>query len=184
MMVSKPNVFILEYKNNSWISNIIKKITGTPYSHTAMYIEDTFYELNGMGVNYRKEESTIDRYIAADKIDVFAIDYIFNKKQIKKMKSWWDKNIELKKEYGYETLLLMLVRVPMRQLMRWYFVKRRKPFPIKLFRNEDVCSAAVDKCLKEGGCDIFPEFQEAGTSYPGLYASKLKNNKIISTYEL
>lgn len=178
MKIKSPNVFILEFKNDSWISKIIKVVTGHPYSHTGMYISDTFYELDGMGVNYKKSKKKLATIQKNPLVDVFAVDKKFTKKQLEKMHLWWKKKIDLKKEYGYEKLISMIFFIPLKPFFKWYYRKTRKPFKISFLKKSDVCSIAVDKCLKEGGYDIFPEYGESYSAYPGLFAQLLKNNLI------
>jgi hypothetical protein len=113
-----------------------------------------------------------------DRTHAFRVPFDFTEKQIRKGLKWWKKKEDSKKWYGYTKLLTFLWLVPMRPFMKKYYEKKGRPYTPKInFKKSEVCSVAVDRCLKHMGYDMFPEFDERVT-WPGLFAEKLKKHKV------
>ncbi len=182
-------VYIIEYlSENTWISKIISKVTGQKYSHTAMLMDRTFCELDATNAYKREPDYHLKRYLGIkdflktnpekDRTEAFEVPYNFKTEDVKKGIEWWHRKQKVKKWYGYTKLISFLWLKPLRPFMHRYYKKRGKPYsPKTSSRKSDVCSVAVDKVLKIMGYDIFPEYVER-TTYPGLFAEKLKQFKV------
>jgi len=170
-------VYVIEYLVDDIVGKIEKLFTGKKYSHTEMFIGKTQYGLRWRkGSDYRKTKwRDIENFLVSNhenhRTVVFEVPHKFTTKQIEKMEKWWEKKISIDAKYGWVTLLTFLWRAPLRELLRLYYEYTNKPFPINLQKGKDVCSVAVDKCLKVGGYDVFEEYDEHVT-YPGLFADK------------
>jgi hypothetical protein len=172
--------YVIEFKKTrNILSQITTFITKQNYSHTGMFFDKHYYELDAWD-SYKNEPDYqiklykgIKDYLAVnpDKkvTEAFELPHDFKYDDIEKGHKWWISRKD--KKYGFGRLFSFLWIVPLRPFfMRRYIVtgKSFKPF---LELKGDVCSIAVDKCLKEMGFDAFPEFNERVT-YPGLFASK------------
>lgn len=181
-------VYILEYVKDksifSWITTFFTKVK---YSHTAMFMDGWFCELDAFDVYKGEPDYHMYKWIniknfltesqERNRIEAYEIPYKFTKMQIEQGLSWWRCRMADKKVYGYSKLLSFIWLVPLRPFLRRYYRKHSKPYNIKTSSTKnDVCSIAVDKCLLSMCYDIFPEFDERST-YPGLYAKKLKDHK-------
>lgn len=179
--VDMTKVYIIEHKSGSGLGKIITFFTGKKYSHTTMFIDGIHCDLalrkNGKDYLMTKYDNIFllkNEY--GNKIDIFQIPHIFDIVEIQKMLNWW-KNRELK-SYGILKLSSMIFSKWIVSFSRWYYRQIGKPYKIKMIdvKSQDVCSIAVDECLKKGGYDIFPELSER-IVYPGLFAEKLKKYK-------
>ncbi len=101
--------------------------------------------------------------------------YKFTRKGFDVGIKWWKDRQD--KKYGYVKISMFLWLAKMRPFFRRYYRKTGKPYQLKMDTKSDVCSVAVDTCLKKMGYDIFPEYSERVT-YPGLFAKKLKDYKV------
>jgi hypothetical protein len=180
-------VYIIEFKTvNDIISKAIQFVTRKKYTHTEIFFDNTNYGLvpftktnDYSKTKYKSIEDYLKNNPNKDRTVAFEVPYDFTKEQINKMHKWWEKRIISDKKYGYITLLSFLWRVPLRLFYREYYKHKKEPFDIKFMTCEDQCSISVDLTLKVGGYDLFPEFDER-TTYPGLFAEKLKDYKIDS----
>jgi hypothetical protein len=128
-------------------------------------------------VHYSGIKNYLQRNPESDRTEAYIIPKDFTQKQINNGFAWWQYREDSKKWYGYTKLLSFLVTAPLRPFYRWYYKKKGRPFQSKISgKKTDVCSVAVDKCLKAMGYDCFPEYIERIT-YPGLFAKKFKRYK-------
>jgi hypothetical protein len=179
-------VYILEFKaDTSPISKIIRAITGEPYSHTEMMINEyqcalqPLEKLPGENDYHVRKFKNVHELLRKDKrIDAFGVPHKFSNEDVARMLKFWTDRAGMNKEYGYEKLVaLPFVKIGIR-MMRRYYRRTGKPYPLKCgFWKADVCSTAVDHCLKIGWCDLFPELSER-VPYPGLFARKLADYKV------
>jgi hypothetical protein len=179
-------IYILEHKGStSPISKLLKVFTNEKYSHTAMMIADMFCELSPIdkreGENdyhVRKYKNVYEVLREMPEYDAFGVPHKFSTKDIREMLNFWTTRAASAMEYGYEKLaFLPWARIGVK-MMRRYYRRTGRPYKMKMgMWKPDVCSTAVDKCLKVGGYDIFPELSER-VVYPGLYAKKLKDYKV------
>lgn len=173
--MKKQKVYILEFTPSNIVGKIISFFTGSKYCHTEMFIGKTNYGLNW---KYEaKEYRSLKAYLKLHKnVDAFRIPekmYAFSEKEIDKMHAWWWTRIDTKADYGYINLLSFLWKMPYRKHCK----KNGIPYKLKDIDKNNVCSAAVDKCLFIGGYNIFPDFPER-CSYPSLFAKKLMKYKM------
>jgi hypothetical protein len=175
-------------RDNSLISAIISAISGQKYTHSGMFMNNYFFELDAVNAykdepdyHCKKYPNLISFQVGnpeAYRTELYEVPFDFTEAQIKKGFKWWQKREKCGKIYGYGKLLSFLIYIPFRPVMRWWYRKKGKPYkPHFSSKKTDVCSVAVDKCLKHMGYDIFPEFVEH-VSFPGLFARKLKKYKI------
>ena len=183
-------VYIIEYrKDKSIISKIISFVTGQKYSHSAMFINKIFCELDatneykGQPDFHIKEYKSIKDFLKnnpeKDRTEAYYIPKQFSKKQSENVIKWWKDKQNSKKIYGYSKLFSFLWLAPLRPFMRWYYRQNGKPYSPKSSSNKTyVCSVAVDICCKEClNYDCFPMFDERVT-YPGLFAKWYKDYKV------
>lgn len=174
-------VYIIEFKAvDDFISRAIELITKKKYTHTEMFFDNTHYGLvpSTDASDYSKTSyNSIDDFLKYNddkkRTVAFEVPHNFCKKDIIKMHEWWEKRIVTKQKYGFGTLLTFLWRVPLRPFYRTYYKRKGIPFDIKFKTTQDQCAMSVDKCVKVGGYDLFPMFDER-TTYPGLFAELLK----------
>jgi len=178
-------VYIIEFKTvDDIVSKIIEFIIKKKYTHTEMFFDNTHYELmpSTDTTDYNKTKyKSIQDFLKNNpdkaRTVAFEIPHNFTRKNINKMHDWWEKRIVSDKKYGFGALLTFLWRVPLRPFYRAYYKRKNKPFNIKFMTHEDQCAISVDLNVKEGGKDLFPEFDER-TTYPGLFAELLKDHRI------
>ena len=138
------------------------------HSTASGYIEQRLSAIRKRALSYR---DAVKAYPGRERIEVYEIPYNFSPAASAVMDLFWKKRQA--KKYGFGSLLGFLFRAPARPLFRFYYRKAGRPFPDWTQLDGEVCSEAVDKCLKAGGFDAFPEYGEH-TTYPGLFASKFK----------
>ena len=181
-MPKNTQVYIIEYKvENGFISKAISLVTGQKYSHTAMVIGNTWYELDaideykGEPDYHKKEYKNIDDFLLnnpeKERTEAYWVPWIFNRKQIVKMEAWWDNKIISGQKYGYAKLISFLPYMILKRIYRAF----NKPYSPKFdIVKQDVCSVAVDtNVTKVGGYDMIPNSPERFT-YPGLAAHYLR----------
>ena len=185
-------IYVIEYKkDDSLRSKLISFFTGSKYTHTAMYMQvtkDVGYHLElspsrdgnifkQILTDYHtKKYKNLKTFYSKspDPIDVFEVPFTFKNANASKVLKWWKKHEG--KTYGYGRLILGAVAFPLFKFMECYVKLFKKPFPQGLIfdKGKNVCSTAVDECLKTTlNYDIFPEYPER-VAYPGLFAKKLK----------
>jgi len=184
------NVYFIEYRTDkSLISKIISFVTGQKYSHSAMFINGTWCELDATNEykgepdfhtkRYRNIIEFLKKNPDKDRTEAYMIPKNFAKKRCDNAIKWWQEKQNIKKVYGYTKLLSFLWLAPLRPFMRWYYRKTGKPYtPKSTSKKTFVCSVAVDVCCKKNlNYDAFPMFDER-TTYPGLFAKWYVDYKV------
>ena len=185
-------VLVAEFK--SFKFNPFQKVTafftGRKYYHSGMVIVDDdnvwFADLamgRGDDGDYQiiDTKTTLENFINKEGpkgVDFFEVPKKFTDKQIEKMIKWWTRRHDLKKKYGLNKLTTFPLLAKMQPFYYWYYRQNKRPYiPKADIPNQDVCSVAVDQCLKLCGFDVFPELSER-VVYPGMFAERLKKYKV------
>lgn len=188
-------VYIIEYIAKGFLRKFIRFVTNKKYIHTSMFIDSYHCDLSPGIIekklskfDYRVEyisnslTGLVKDLVERNKtVDIFEVPHNFTITELKNMISWWKSRNNSNKKYGFRKLFVILFNVIYFRILKYFSRWNKKPY--KLFWdviNEDVCSIAVDECLREAGnYDILPEYNERLT-YPGLFAEKLKKYKVCS----
>ncbi len=170
-----PLVAVLE-----WKGSIFSFFTGQKYTHTEMVIVQKNYGLTDKGYHAEPIKS-LKQWLGQpghEKVEAFNVPVNFAPKQIKAGKAWWKARIKEGKGYGFFKLATMALTSPLVGLYRSIFRRTGKPHKpfLDIFDQQDVCSVAVDQCLKAMGYDCFPELSERVIP-PGYFAKKFKRYK-------
>lgn len=168
-------IYVLEFKPSGIIGRIISWFTKSKYCHTEIFIDNINYKLDWKYIKekYKSVKDFLKKNKYADAYKIPKKLYDFTDKEIEKIKDWWEYRIDSKAQYGFFNLFSFIWKIPHKK----YCKKRGIPYEMKDLDKNNVCSIAVDKSILAGGYDIFPDFPER-TSYPGLFANKLKKYKV------
>lgn len=181
-------IYIVEFLEKKK-KRMISFFTGLKYYHTGMIIEHankkeykTYYfcdlSIKKNESDYAVKEITFYKFCNEYKniVDIFLIPKYFTNLHCEDMLNWWQDRKE--KKYSIQKLVSMANTKWILKFSRWYYRMKGEPYSLKIDKPGDVCSVAVDMCLKEAGnYDLFPEFSERIVP-PGLFAKRLKENKI------
>lgn len=190
-------VYIVEFlKEGSWISNIISKVTGSNYSHSGMFFNNIFYELDATeGKEYKGKGKEPDYHSYAyanlhdymtnnlkkERTHIFEVPFDFEQKRMVDALIYFE-GLK-KKRYGYTKLLRFICLSNFTWFLKIYYKICKKPYkPIGDTDKTNVCSEFVGIMLKKmgwilGNYNKKYTYLSPETTYPGLYAKILKDHR-------
>lgn len=181
-------VYIIEFlADNSIISQTITSVTKRPYSHSGMFIDHYFCELDpkDKGAHYHMiSYPTIKKFLKnnpdAERTHAFKIPHDFSTNDVAQGLKWWHEHQKKNAIYGFSKLFTFLWTIKLHKFYYWYYQKYGTPYRPIISYSSHVCSVACDVCVKTSmNFDIFPELDER-IIYPGMYAKKYYNYKVTS----
>ena len=190
------NVYIIEFRRDikSFISNAIHFFDKSDYTHSGIFIDRYFCELDATDdykdepdyhiTSYGDVANFLNTNPNRDRTEAYGVPHDFSDSQIGI--DWWLGKESRNIKYGYDKLLRFIYLSNSTFFLKAYYKAKGHPYhPIGDSDNDNVCSEAVGLCLKRMGWWISDydkryDYLLPETVYPGLYAECLKDFRYTS----